>query len=492
MRGNRWRVYISAFNDLGAYQPYVEVTDDVELDSLGSIASNLDNTNYDIGIYRNANMNITFRNDNGKYSDVGQPTSIFRYKRKDSLIKVTWSGEDRPQQAGFFQAGDITVAPETTMFIGLLNDESLSMDLDTQKLPFIVMGRESIFNRVTVPLSGISSVGQTVTVTLASPGVFTTPSPHDYAIGNPISFSTTGALPTGLTAGTPYYVISMPTTSTFTVSSSLGGGAVNTSGSQSGVHTINNLFGTLLSTAIFNCLNQSPITALLTVSAPNIIVGTDSTIDSSVDLQNKTVWQALADLLLISNSVLYVQNDTIFVSTRTPTASVKFKFFGQSSIVGPENVQNIRNIKSGSTRMFNRLSWKPSEAAVQDSSSISKFGTLPKEFSQTEFQDTTKQIALLTSILNEFSLPKQEFDLYTPLDYQSLAINLLDRTSIDYPPLYLPGDSPFPICGVAICGQGVLPNALWSFTVNPADHYKVIGKMIDPQLSLVMLHMRLI
>lgn len=75
-----------------------------------------------------------------------------------------------------------------------------------------------------------------VTVTIATPGVFTW-ADHGLVVNQPISFATTGALPTGLTAGTTYYVQSVPTADTFTVSATPGGSAITTSGSQSGVHT---------------------------------------------------------------------------------------------------------------------------------------------------------------------------------------------------------------------------------------------------------------
>lgn len=79
--------------------------------------------------------------------------------------------------------------------------------------------------------------GATFTVTIASPAVFTNTA-HGLAANDTIIFSTTGALPTGLTAGTTYYVISAGLTAdAFEVSTSQGGSAVNTSGTQSGTHT---------------------------------------------------------------------------------------------------------------------------------------------------------------------------------------------------------------------------------------------------------------
>ncbi len=75
----------------------------------------------------------------------------------------------------------------------------------------------------------------TVTVTIASPGVFTWNS-HGLIDGDPVSFTTTGALPTGITAGTVYYVKSAAT-NTFNIAATVGGTAINTTGSQSGTHT---------------------------------------------------------------------------------------------------------------------------------------------------------------------------------------------------------------------------------------------------------------
>jgi hypothetical protein len=74
-----------------------------------------------------------------------------------------------------------------------------------------------------------------VTVTIASPGVFSWTA-HGLVAGTPIKFSTTGALPTGLTAGTTYYVVN-PTTDAFSVAATPGGAAIATTGTQSGVHT---------------------------------------------------------------------------------------------------------------------------------------------------------------------------------------------------------------------------------------------------------------
>lgn len=80
----------------------------------------------------------------------------------------------------------------------------------------------------------------TFTVTIATPGVFTLAG-HGLATGDCVSLTTTGALPTGLSADTNYYVIYV-SANTFRLATSYANALVptpiNTTGSQSGVHSL--------------------------------------------------------------------------------------------------------------------------------------------------------------------------------------------------------------------------------------------------------------
>lgn len=74
------------------------------------------------------------------------------------------------------------------------------------------------------------------TITIASPGVITRKN-HGLQSGDRVIFSTSGALPTGLTANTWYWVVSNNMTEDdFCVSATKNGTPINTSSSQSGTH----------------------------------------------------------------------------------------------------------------------------------------------------------------------------------------------------------------------------------------------------------------
>lgn len=82
------------------------------------------------------------------------------------------------------------------------------------------------------------SISETVTITIASPAVVSLAA-HGLKEGDPVRFETTGTLPTGITTGTIYYVISAGLAAdSFRISATRGGTAVNTSVSQAGVHTL--------------------------------------------------------------------------------------------------------------------------------------------------------------------------------------------------------------------------------------------------------------
>lgn len=120
---------------------------------------------------------------------------------------------------------------------------SLPLTELTQALGTLVNGQAYdvfLYNNAGVLATELNEwANATVTMTIAAPGVVTWTA-HGMATGNSITFTTTGALPTGLTANTVYY-ITVVDANTFKLSTSLitvgAGTFITTSGSQSGVHT---------------------------------------------------------------------------------------------------------------------------------------------------------------------------------------------------------------------------------------------------------------
>jgi microcystin-dependent protein len=98
--------------------------------------------------------------------------------------------------------------------------------------------------RATYPtLQGVLMKSANITVTIANPAVVTWVG-HDLRTNMPIRFFTTGALPTGITAGThggpgvgAEYFVKVVNADTFNIAATPGGANIITTGAQNGVHT---------------------------------------------------------------------------------------------------------------------------------------------------------------------------------------------------------------------------------------------------------------
>lgn len=152
----RFRVYLKPFNEQGEYvADYEDITEDVS--ALADIRQSIENTDFDVGVIRNSGFNISLRNDHGRYSDVDTLTSMFRYSRKNSLIKITWDANEYPLIAGFFECGNVYLGGEQTLFEGLIQEVTSFASIGNQDTTFSILGFESLLDTIEVPFSDISN-----------------------------------------------------------------------------------------------------------------------------------------------------------------------------------------------------------------------------------------------------------------------------------------------------------------------------------------------
>jgi len=128
-------------------------------------------------------------------------------------------------------------------FKGSRNDGNIQLQLgkDTsdlgQQAALAALDVDADYNFKIVPNDAAAPQSAGVTISIAAPGVVTHTA-HGLPVGTPIKFATTGALPTGLTAGTTYYVKSVLSADTYSVAATPTGTAITTTGSQSGTQTV--------------------------------------------------------------------------------------------------------------------------------------------------------------------------------------------------------------------------------------------------------------
>lgn len=405
----RFRAYIQPFNDSGVYEDFIEITKDVDIGSLSKIKQEVDNDQYNVGVFKFGNFPLKLNNESGRYSDVDTVESIFRYKRSNSIFKLTWKVQDDGPYCGLAVCGapaSATLSEEVEVFRGLVNDESTSSDLETQIVQFNILGLESIFTQVAFPFSSISN-------------------------------------------------------------------------------------GDLFSTIIYTMLNQTAITDIMTISALNINPSTDVIIDDKTDWENKTVKEVLDDILLGSNSVLWIDGTTLYIDARTAEASVSQTFYGQSSDAGIEDIQAINNIRNGLNKVFNYWTWNGSTELSSDVGSINTYGIRKKEIDISAITNTTRRGTILAGLKDEFKTIKQELTLITPFSYEKLELFILSRVNVDYPNVYLAvGNDPLPRYDQAIYDVDRYPQGIFSLELRTDTNYKIMGRSIDCKNQLLEFNLR--
>lgn len=404
----RFKVYIKPFTEAGVYDStWIDVSEDVELTGVSTIKQTLDNNEYDIGVFKNSEVTLTVTNLNGRYSNVGEPGTIFKHRRANSLVKITWEIMHHDLVCGFFTCGNVASSEEEIAFEGLLDDRALKQEAEDQNLKFKVLGKEAIFDEVLVPFADISA-------------------------------------------------------------------------------------GDTLEEILFTILSEPEITELLTVAAMNIDCSVNPAVDSVAALENKTVKEALAIILRDANSVLYINpsDDTIYVSPRTASATVQKVFYGQGASAGIENIIDISDYRVGFNRVFNFVTWKDTTLVSQDLSSVSAYGYKKKEVSSEIITDNTKRQSILDSIKDEFKNPKRELILRVPIDYDTIALRVLDKISIDYPNVAINDSAPIPLWDLAVWDVAKYPYEVLPIAIEASAEFKILSRDIDPTNQELIFYVR--
>ncbi len=177
---------------------------------------------------------------------IGKVTSA-----KGEVVLADFTGETWTEIGGLATMGEIGDSQEigeqslinerrirkykTTLNAGNMENQFVPMILDPGQIKYKAAIQECRPYKFKVERGGDCAPQSTVTITIATPGVVTW-NAHGLLAGQPVIFSTAGTLPSGLVAGTVYYVVS-PLANSFSVAATAGGAPINTTGTQSGVHT---------------------------------------------------------------------------------------------------------------------------------------------------------------------------------------------------------------------------------------------------------------
>ena len=209
------------------------------------------------------------------------------------------------------------------------------------------------------------------------------------------------------------------------------------------------------SDAIYILCNRSEITDYITVTTSNIVPGNDIALDDPSVYNNKKLDAVLNDLLLLTNSIMYVDNDgNLIVKDRENTSTVKYYFYANSHDGKKDNIYSITGVNTGRQRIKNAWFWgNTSLSAQSDSHHLKRFGTIRKSISSDAITTTATKQSILDNALAGWQFPKSE--MIIAVDYMPGVLDFYDTIVLDIKP-NLSRYYDLPIAGAAVAGADLL------------------------------------
>jgi hypothetical protein len=188
--------------------------------------------------------------------------------------------------------------------------------------------------------------------------------------------------------------------------------------------------GDTFSGAIKSILNVPAITSVLTYSAANISVDLDLILDAEGGaFDGKSTWEGLKLLLAASNSVVYIDNETIKVKTRDENTNELSYFYGPGDTLDRENFIKITQYNNGEHRIFNSVI--VNDTKWSDTTSVDWFGLKQTTFTFAFITDTDKELIIAKNIVNQFRYPRFEFKLTCSTQLAN-QINFFDTIGVSH------------------------------------------------------------
>lgn len=205
------------------------------------------------------------------------------------------------------------------------------------------------------------------------------------------------------------------------------------------------------SEAIYILCSRGEVLEHITVLESNINPANDIEIDDPDEYDSRKLNDVLNEILLLSNSVMYVDADgNLIVRNREHSNLASFVFYSGSSD-GSDNIYAIDEFSSGRHRVKNAWYWEGTNlSAVSDSHHLTRYGVTRRTMSADAVTDSSVRQSIIDALHAEWQFPKMELSIET--DYLASELDLLDTVRVDIQPRVRGGDAQ---CDVAIADTDV-------------------------------------
>jgi len=241
--------------------------------------------------------------------------------------------------------------------------------------------------------------------------------------------------------------------------------------------------------AIETILNVPAVTSILGFDAADIELGYNGTIDDASVFDQSIIKGALDDLLLASNSILFIdENDDIVVTPRKERDTTHY-FYGNDNVEGRDNILNISNYNNGTQRGFNSI--KVNETIRTNDGWAVEYGVREKSFDLSFITTKETEEEIGDALLAEFAVPKPELEIEVA-SIDAVQVDLMHKVRVDFdymkrPP---PGQELLTLTGTATTGSAVTNYATGNIRIRPEQIFKVVGIEERPRQMVTKLKLR--
>ncbi len=199
-------------------------------------------------------------------------------------------------------------------------------------------------------------------------------------------------------------------------------------------------------------LNKSDITSVLTYDETLINPSSNISIDDGSKFDNIPTRDAIAKLLVATNSVFIITTDNkMKVSAREYNDKVATSFYGPFSKRGNQNILSLKKYNDGKQRQFTVV--KVGDQTSIEQNYVTDYGYRQKTISNLDFITTdATELTIAKALSDEFKFPKIECEVELKTSFAK-TINLLDPVKIDYPLRLVPDVKFMPVIGATKIGD---------------------------------------
>ncbi len=141
-----YRVLITPLISEGVYGTTIDITQDLDMTDLiksfSNVKQEIDNGDYDIGIFTFGNLTMRAINYTRKFNDHTDADSIFSFTRDKAKVEIQYRDAD---------------ANQISQFKGLINEDATRQDTKKDTVRFKVLSLDSIFRQVSIPSGAIAT-----------------------------------------------------------------------------------------------------------------------------------------------------------------------------------------------------------------------------------------------------------------------------------------------------------------------------------------------